>query len=140
VAITHPPKAAAEPAPPPRDMASPPWLARLAGRLGARLSNRAVPDAIDYAVAAGCFASFTLPTLLGVTSRIGSPSAVAGFGVLAAAPLIVRRRLLAKLDGRYRAQLVVIAYETRPAWSLPASARPDPQGYLLCPVTAPDPP
>jgi signal transduction histidine kinase len=92
VAITHPAKAAAEPAPPPRDMASPPWLARLAGRLGARLSNRAVPDAIDYAVAAGCFAGFTLPTLLGVTSRIGSPSAVAGFGVLAAAPLIVRRR------------------------------------------------
>ena len=57
----------------------------------ARLSNRAVPDAIDYAVAAGCFAGFTLPLLLGV-SRIGSPLAVAGFGVLAAAPLIVRRR------------------------------------------------
>ena len=86
VAITHLAGPAARPARP-RDMAAPTWYARLAGRL----SNRAVPDAIDYVVAAGCFAAFTLPLLLGV-SRIGSPLAVAGFGVLAAAPLIVRRR------------------------------------------------
>jgi signal transduction histidine kinase len=84
----HPAGAAAEPARPPRGTPSPPWLARLA----ARLSSRAAPDAIDYAVAVGCFACFTLPLLLGLTSRIGSPLAVASFGVLAATPLIVRRR------------------------------------------------
>ena len=67
--------------------ASPPWFARLPGRL----THRAGPDAIDYLVAAGCFA-FTLPVLAGVTTRIGSPLAVAGFGVLAAAPLVVRRK------------------------------------------------
>ena len=91
VAITHLAGPAAEPARPPRDMAAPPWHARLAGRPAGQLTGRAVPDGIDYAVAAGCFAGFTLPLLLGV-SRIGSPLAVAGFGVLAAAPLIVRRR------------------------------------------------
>lgn len=73
---------------PPAAAASPPWFARLSGRL----THRAVPDAIDYLVAAGCFAAFTLPVLAGVASRIGSPLAVAGFGVLAAAPLVVRRR------------------------------------------------
>ena len=73
---------------PPAEAASPPWFARLSGRL----TNRAVPDAVDYLVAAACFAAFTLPVLAGVASRIGSPPAVAGFGVLAAAPLIVRRR------------------------------------------------
>ena len=86
VAITHLAGPAARPARP-REMAAPTWYARLAGQL----TGRAVPDGIDYAVAAGCFAGFTLPLLLGV-SRIGSPLAVAGFGVLAAAPLIVRRR------------------------------------------------
>ncbi len=65
-----------------------PWFARLSGRL----QCRAVPDAIDCAVAAACFAGFTLPVLLGAASAIGSPLAVAGFGLLAAAPLIVRRR------------------------------------------------
>jgi len=73
---------------PPAGPASRPWFARLSGRL----THRAVPDAIDYLVAAGCFAAFTLPVLAGVASRIGSPLAVAGFGVLAAAPLVVRRR------------------------------------------------
>src|ERR1039457_440559 len=73
---------------PPAEAASPPWFARLSGRL----TDRPVPDAIDYLVAAGCFAAFTLPVLAGVASRIGSPLAVAGFGVLAAAPLVVRRR------------------------------------------------
>jgi signal transduction histidine kinase len=73
---------------PPAEAASPPWFARLSGRL----SDRAVPDPIDYLVAAGCFAAFTLPVLVGVASRIGSPLAVTGFGILAAVPLIVRRK------------------------------------------------
>lgn len=73
---------------PPAKAASPPWFARLSGRL----THRAVPDALDYLVAAGCFAVFTLPVLAGVASRIGSPLAVAGFGALAAAPLVVRRK------------------------------------------------
>jgi signal transduction histidine kinase len=73
---------------PPAEAASPPWFARLSGRL----TDRPVPDAIDYLVAAGCFAAFTLPVLAGVASRIGSPLAVAVFGVLAAAPLVARRR------------------------------------------------
>ena len=66
----------------------PPWLAGLIRRLSAR----AAPDAIDAAIAAGCFAAFTLPVLAGAASRIGSPVAVGVFGVLAAAPLIVIRR------------------------------------------------
>ena len=72
----------------PAEAASTPWFARLSGRL----THRAVPDAIDCLVAAGCFAAFTLPVLAGVASRNGSPLAVAGFGVLAAAPLVVRRK------------------------------------------------
>jgi signal transduction histidine kinase len=69
----------------------PPWLAGLIRRLR-RFRHRDAPDAIDYAIAAGCFAAFTLPVLAGVASRIGSPPAVTAFGILAAAPLIVRRR------------------------------------------------
>jgi signal transduction histidine kinase len=69
----------------------PPWLAGLVRRLS-RLRHRDAPDAIDYAIAAGCFAAFTLPVLVGAASRIGSPLSVALFGALAAAPLIVRRR------------------------------------------------
>ncbi len=68
--------------------ALPPWFARVSGRL----ETRPVPDAIDAAIAAACFAAFTLPVLAGAASRIGSPMAVAGFGILAAAPLIVRRK------------------------------------------------
>jgi hypothetical protein len=56
---------------------------RLAGRMG--------PDLIDVTIAACCFVAFTVPVLLGATSARPSP-AVAAFGVLAAAPLIVRRR------------------------------------------------
>jgi signal transduction histidine kinase len=85
VQVAGPPAGAA---PPPGEAAPPPWFARLAGRL----DHRPVPDAIDYAIAAGCFAVFTLPVLAGAASRIGSPLAVAGFGILAAAPLIVRRK------------------------------------------------
>jgi signal transduction histidine kinase len=58
----------------------------------ARLRHRAAPDVIDCAIAAGCFAAFTVPVLAGPASRIGSPLAVTAFGILAAAPLIVRRR------------------------------------------------
>jgi signal transduction histidine kinase len=66
--------------------------ARLSARLTRRLFRGTAPDAIDGVIAAGCFAGFTLPVLTGLASRIGSPVAVTGFGVLAAAPLIVRRR------------------------------------------------
>ena len=69
----------------------PPLLARVWPQLADRLANRAGPDALDCAIAAGCFAAFTVPVLLGV-----GPShphgAEAAFGALAAAPLIVRRR------------------------------------------------
>jgi signal transduction histidine kinase len=81
-------------APPPRGAwrasagAGPPWLAGLIRRRG----DRSNPDAIDYAIAIGCFAAFTLPVLAGAASRIGSLPAVAAFGALAAAPLAVRRR------------------------------------------------
>ncbi len=67
--------------------AAPPWFARLS----VRLQDRAAPDVIDYCVAAACFA-FTLPVLIGAASGSGSRPAIAAFGALAAAPLIVRRR------------------------------------------------
>jgi signal transduction histidine kinase len=67
---------------------APPWFARLA----ARFSHRPAPDAVDGLIAAGCFAGFTLPVLTGLAPRSGSPLAVAVFGLLAAAPLVVRRR------------------------------------------------
>jgi hypothetical protein len=67
---------------------SPPWFARLAPRRQSRLA----PDVLDYLVAAGCFAAFTLPVLLGAASRIGSPLVVTVFGAGAAAPLILRRK------------------------------------------------
>jgi signal transduction histidine kinase len=81
----------ADDARPPSEGAWPPWLAGLTRRVR-RLRHRAAPDAIDYAIAAGCFAAFTLPVLAGAASRIGSPLSVSVFGVLAAAPLIVARR------------------------------------------------
>ena len=64
------------------------WSARYSGRL----RTRPVPDVIDIAIAMACFAGFTVPTLTGLASRIGSPAAVAGFGVATAAPLIFRRK------------------------------------------------
>ena len=72
----------------PGEAVTPPWFARLSGRPG----HRAVPDVIDYAIAAGCFVAFTGPALIVPDLRIGSPLAVAGLGALAAAPLIVRRK------------------------------------------------
>jgi signal transduction histidine kinase len=66
----------------------PPWL----GGLGRRLSHRTAPDALDWAIAAACFAALTVPVLAGVASRAGSPLAIAAFGAGAAVPLITRRR------------------------------------------------
>jgi signal transduction histidine kinase len=72
----------------PSETLSPPWLARIAARFG----DRGVPDAIDYAIAAACFAVFTVPVLLGAGSPAHGPGAAAAFGAMAAAPLAVRRR------------------------------------------------
>src|SRR5262249_53526765 len=58
----------------PGEVVPPPWFARLSGRLG----HRAVPDVIDYAIAAGCFVAFTGPPLVLPDLRIDSPLAVAG--------------------------------------------------------------
>jgi len=65
----------------------PPLLARL----WPRMADRPAPDLIDWAIAAGCFAAFTVPVLLGAGSG-HPPGTEAAFGALAAAPLIVRRR------------------------------------------------
>jgi signal transduction histidine kinase len=63
----------------------------LLARRWPRRSDQAGPDLIDWAVAAGCFAVFTVPVLLGAGP--GRPlGAEAAFGAMAAAPLIVRRR------------------------------------------------
>jgi len=61
-------------------------------RISAWLEQRAAPDAIDVALAVLCFAGFTLPVLLGAAGHSVSWLAVAGFGVMAAAPLVVRRK------------------------------------------------
>jgi signal transduction histidine kinase len=78
----------------PAGQAWPPWLAGLGRRLSRLrgLRRRAAPDAVDGVIAAACFAALTIPVLAGAVSGIGSRPAVAAFGVLAAAPLIVRRR------------------------------------------------
>jgi signal transduction histidine kinase len=69
----------------------PPLLARLWPQLADRLANRVGPDLMDGALAAGCFAAFTVPVLLGVgPAHPHGPEAA--FGAMAAAPLIVRRR------------------------------------------------
>ena len=65
----------------------PPLLARL----GPRTARRAAPDPVDWAMAAGCFAAFTVPVLLGA-GPAGRPGTAAAFGAMAAAPLIARRR------------------------------------------------
>ncbi|MEV6770057.1 sensor histidine kinase [Nocardia sp. NPDC051030] len=49
-------------------------------------------DAIDALIALASFAVFTLPILVGWTDGVGSKPAIAAFGVLAVAPLLVRRR------------------------------------------------
>src|SRR5580704_1309804 len=81
---------AAEPAgspaaPPPL---SPPWFTALFPAPG----SRPVPDRLDALVAVAAFAGFTGPVLISPGLGAGSRLAVAVFGVLAAAPLIVRRK------------------------------------------------
>ena len=70
------------------DTARPPWSVRAESRLGA---GRAA-TLVDLAIAIGCFALFTGPLLVGVVDRHGSLAAQAAFGLLAAAPLVFRRR------------------------------------------------
>jgi signal transduction histidine kinase len=65
--------------------------APLLARLWLRISGRVAPEVIDWAIAAGCFTAFTVPVLLGAGSA-RQPAVAASFGLLAAAPLIVRRR------------------------------------------------
>lgn len=68
---------------------SPPWHRRL---VTGHLADSVGPDAIDVAIALTCFVLFTGPLLVGMTSGIGSTWEIAGFGLAATAPLIVRRR------------------------------------------------
>jgi len=63
----------------------------LPARLWLWIASRAAPALVDWVVAVGCLAAFTGPVLLGAGSA-HRPGAAAVFGVLAAAPLIVRRR------------------------------------------------
>ncbi|PXX71162.1 signal transduction histidine kinase [Nocardia tenerifensis] len=74
----------------PPDPTARPWHQRLS-RFGHR-PGHAGPDAIDLAIAVGCFAVFTLPVLLGAVSGAGSTPAIAALGAAAVIPLIVRRR------------------------------------------------
>jgi signal transduction histidine kinase len=69
-----------------------PWFSRLAATLSARVGRRRAPDLPDAAIAAACFAAFTLPVLAGAADGAGSRLTVAAFGVAAAVPLTVRRR------------------------------------------------
>ena len=66
---------------------SPPLLARLWPQLADRLAHRVGPDLMDCALAAGCFAAFTVPVLLGV-GPAHPHDQEAAFGALAAAPLV----------------------------------------------------
>jgi signal transduction histidine kinase len=72
------------------DPAAPP-VPPLPARLWPFKADRAAPDFIDWATAAGCFVFFTVPVLLGAGSG-HSPGIEAVFGIAAAAPLVVRRR------------------------------------------------
>jgi signal transduction histidine kinase len=87
---------AAQPAaiPPPDPGASigTPWFARLTARLSAALRDRRTPDLLDVLIAAGCWVAFSGPVLAGLASGSGSRPVIALFSVMAAAPLIVRRR------------------------------------------------
>ena len=69
-----------------------PWFARLSAGLATRFRHRRTPDLIDVLIAAGCFAAFSGPVLTGLAAGPGPRPAIAVFSVLAAAPLIVRRR------------------------------------------------
>jgi signal transduction histidine kinase len=72
----------------PAGVAGAPWFARLA----ARLRHRRAPDLADLLIAVACFAAFSVPVLAGAAAGAGSRPAIAAFGALAAAPLVVRRR------------------------------------------------
>jgi signal transduction histidine kinase len=72
------------------DPAVPP-VPPLAARLWPFKADRAAPDLTDWVSAAACFAAFTGPVLLGAWPS-QSPGIAAAFGIMAAAPLVVRRR------------------------------------------------
>ncbi|MFF2549835.1 sensor histidine kinase [Nocardia sp. NPDC058058] len=74
--------------PPERAVPAAPWHQRLipAGR-----ADRTGPDWIDVAIAAACFAGFTVPVLI-TGNGIGSQTAIVLFGLAAVVPLVVRRR------------------------------------------------
>jgi len=72
--------------PPPATLGPP-----LPARLWLWMAGRVAPGLVDWVIAAGCLAAFTVPVLLGAGSA-HRPGAEAVFGALAAAPLIVRRR------------------------------------------------
>jgi signal transduction histidine kinase len=73
-------------------MPRPPLVVGLWPRMAEWLAHHgAGPDLLDWGMAAGCFVAFTVPVLPGAGSA-HSLAAEAAFGVMAAAPLIVRRR------------------------------------------------
>src|ERR1700733_5052124 len=73
-------------------MPRPPLVVGVWPRMAEWLADRrGGPDLLDWGMAAGCFAAFTVPVLPGAGSA-HSMAAEAAFGVMAAAPLIVRRR------------------------------------------------
>jgi signal transduction histidine kinase len=76
----------------PAALPRPPLLAGLWTRLTDWLADRRTgPDLLDLVIAAGCLVAFTVPVLPHASSA-RTLGAVAGFGVMAAAPLVVRRR------------------------------------------------
>lgn len=74
--------------PPERTVRAAPWHQRLipAGR-----ADHTGPDWVDIAIAAACFAAFTVPVLI-TGNGIGSRTAITLFGLAAVLPLVVRRR------------------------------------------------
>jgi signal transduction histidine kinase len=76
----------------PAALSRPALFARLWPPIAERFAGRtAGPDLLDWAIAAGCFIAFTVPVLPGAGSA-HQAGTEAAFGVMAAAPLIVRRR------------------------------------------------
>lgn len=65
-----------------------PWIVRLS----ARWNGPRIPGVLDWVIAVGCFAGFTLPVLLDGKPTQHGPGTAAAFGAAAALPLIVRRR------------------------------------------------
>ncbi len=70
-------------------LSAPPWHQRFALR---HRADSAGPDWIDAAIALVCLTVFTGPLVIGMATGIGSTAQIAGFGVAATAPLLVRRR------------------------------------------------